>query len=92
MLKEIWKTICKCKEEGTRIMFLDEAIFSHTTGPSRAWAHKNDKIDIDESLFNMRTRALIMAVSIDKGVDSYRIHLRSIKNEEFIAFLKILRQ
>ena len=57
-----------------RIVFLDEAIFSHTTGPARLWAHSNQVVEVDEAAFNMKTQALIMAVSVDKGVNHYRVY------------------
>ena len=74
-----------------RILFLDEAIFSHTTGPSKAWSNTKDNLTVDEASFNMQPLALTMAVSIDRGVDHFDICKRSVRNEEFVNFLKDLR-
>ena len=73
-----------------RILFLDEAIFSHSTGPTKAWAHPNEVVEIDEASFNMKTQALLMAVSIDKGVDHFRLFPRSVSTPEFVEFLEEL--
>lgn len=73
-----------------RIVFLDEAIFSHTTGPARSWAHSNQVVEVDEAAFNMKTQALIMAVSVDKGVDHFRVYPRSVATAQFVEFLEEL--
>ena len=79
-----------CFETNTRVVFLDEAIFSQSTGPARSWAHKNEVVEVDEARFNMKTQALIMAVSTDKGVEHFRLYHRSVKTTEFIEFLEEL--
>jgi hypothetical protein len=45
---------------------------------------------MDEASFIMKTQALIMAVSADKGIDHYRIHSRSISTNIFVEFLEEL--
>lgn len=69
-------------------MFLDEAIFSFSTGPARAWSCNNETIEVDEATFNMKSQALIMAVSEDRGVDHFQIYPRSVANPEFVQFLE----
>ncbi len=56
-----------------RILFLDEAIFSHTTGPTKAWSNRNETLNVDESRFNMKPLALLMAVSVDRGIDHFHL-------------------
>jgi len=49
-------------------------------------------VEIDEAAFNMKTQALIMAVSQDKGVDHFRLYPRSVTTTEFIQFLEELSE
>ena len=39
----------------------------------------------------MKTLALIMAVSIDKGVDHFKLYPRSVCTDQFIEFLEELQ-
>lgn len=75
-----------------RIVFLDEAIFSHSTGPTRAWSANNETIEVDEANFNMKTQALLMVVSEDRGVDHFRLYPRSVANAEYAQFLEELQE
>lgn len=91
MLADIHASIARCIADHTRLVFLDEAIFSQSTGPARAWASNNEVIEVDEACFNGQTQALIMAVSEDRGVDHFRILPRSLDTEKFIESLRELR-
>lgn len=92
MLADIHEQIQRAIAGNVRILFLDEAIFSFRTGPSRAWASNNETIEVDEASFNGQTQALIMAVSVDRGVDHFKIVPRSVTTREYLAFLEELRQ
>lgn len=92
MIADIHQSIKDCRANNIRVVFLDEAIFSQSTGPARAWASNNEVIEVDESCFNGKTQALIMAVSEDRGVDHFRIVPRSMDTQKFILFLQELSE
>lgn len=89
-LRTIDSQLTSCQRNATRVVFLDEAVFSPATGPTRAWAHNNQVLTVDESAFNMKTQALIMAVSADRGVDHFRLYPRSVQTHHFLEFLEEL--
>ena len=90
LLTKMTREVTEALASGLRIVYLDEAIFSHSTGPARAWAHRNEVIEVDEARFNMKTQALIMAVSPDRGVDHFRLYPRSVATHQFLEFLEEL--
>ena len=73
-----------------KIVFLDEAIFTHNTMFKKAWSSPYASIQIFEQSLKVKTHALISAISEDVGLEACAIHPKSIKAEQFIAFLEQL--
>ena len=64
--------------KGTKLVFLDEAIFSFNTVSTRAWYSTYSSVKIVDSNVRIKTQALLSAVSLDKGMEHFMIHPRSI--------------
>jgi hypothetical protein len=75
-----------------KIVYLDEAIFSHNTFNKRAWSGTYHPISVPENTLKVKTQAIIAAISEDVGLEAYALHPRSIKAEQFIAFLEQLSE
>ena len=79
-------------EKGSKIIFVDEAIFSPATMFKRTWSLPNDNVKIIDMRDKVQTQAIIAGISIDKGLESYLITERSIKSAEYIKFMRQLRK
>ena len=75
----------------SKIIFLDEAVFSANTMLKKTWSLNNDNIKIVDMRKKVKTSAVIAGISLDKGLESYLIQNRSIKNEDYIEYLRQLR-
>ena len=78
-------------ERKSKIIFVDEAIFSPATMLKRTWSLPNDNVKIVDMRDKVKTQAIIAGISMDKGLESYLIVERSIKSQEYIQFMRQLR-
>jgi transposase len=69
------------------LVFLDETIFSFSSYQKKSWSPKGTSLELEEKKFNMIPQALIMGVSLDKGIDLCHIVPRSVSSTEFKDFL-----
>ena len=74
------------------MVYLDETVFTFSTFRSKGWAHRRDRIKINDSDLKVHTLALIAAISEDGGLIDFAIHPRAINTEVFIAFVRQLSQ
>ena len=80
------------EELKTPVVYLDETVFTFSTFRSKGWAHRRDRIKINDSDLKVQTLALIAAISEDGGLIDFAIHPRAINTEVFIAFIRQLSQ
>ena len=76
------------KAQGIPLVFLDEAVFTFNTFKTKAWSSAYSNIVVRDYAIRIKTQALIGAISIEDGMVEYAIHPKSIKTEEFQAFIK----
>ena len=79
--------LSEVKEQKLPLVFLDEAVFTFNTFNAKAWSAPYASIKVMDYKMRVKTQALISAVSLDEGMVDYSIHHRSIKTEEFKAFM-----
>ena len=73
-----------------KLIFLDETMFTFSTFSSKGWSKHRSRIKIVDSDLNIKTMAMISAISADSGVEGYLIHPKSIKIEQFVEFVNKL--
>ena len=76
------------EESKTPVVYLDETVFTFSTFRSKGWAHRRDRIKINDSDLKVQTLALIAAISEDGGLIDFAIHPRAINTEVFVAFVR----
>lgn len=82
--------IKQMEESNTKVIYLDETMFTFSTFKSRGWANKRDRIRVNDSDLRVQTLAFIAAISEDGGLIDYAIHPKAINTEVFVAFIKQL--
>jgi hypothetical protein len=78
------------EESQTRMVYLDETVFTFSTFRAKGWAHRRDRIKFNDSDLKVQTRALIADISKDGGLIDFAIHPRAINTEVFVAFVRQL--
>ena len=74
----------------TRVVYLDETVFTFSTFRAKGWAHRRDRIKVNDSDLRVQTLALIAAISEDGGLIDFAIHPRAINTDVFVAFVRQL--
>ena len=74
-------------EEGRKLVFVDEAMFTTAGRTTLAYASKNKNVSLDEAKSNVKSIAVVAGVSVDNGFDFFMICPKSINSQLFIRFL-----
>jgi len=80
------------QESKTKIIYLDETVFTFSTFRAKGWAHRRDRIRVNDSDLRVQTLALVAAISEDGGLVDYWLHPRAINTEVFVAFIQQLSE
>lgn len=84
--------MARAREEGYKIIYLDELCTTKSTIPTHDWTPRNQPFQVDYKQYHQRTVATIAAVSKEKGVELVMNFERSVNVPKFIEFLRALRQ
>ena len=77
--------------DGYRIVYLDETMFTRKTVADTEWARSGENIRIDEARLREPTLALIAAISAEKGREHFKIYPKSVNTARFVEWLSELR-
>ena len=66
-----------------KIIYIDETVFTRKAMMKFEWAAKHENMAIDEKLLNEPTKALLMGISAENGVEQYRIFDKSVNIKKF---------
>jgi hypothetical protein len=80
------------REQGYRIVYLDEMMTTIHTLPTHEWSPLKTPFAYDASKLKDQTIATIAAISLEKGVDLVAHYHKSVNVERFIDFLGKLRE
>ena len=75
------------KESNTKVVYIDETMFTFRTFRAKGWAHNRERIKINDSDLKVQTLALIAAVTKEDGLIDYSIYPNAINTESFHAFI-----
>jgi hypothetical protein len=75
------------EESQTRVVYLDETVFTFCMFLAKGWVHRRDRIKVNDSDLKVQTLALIASISKDGGLIDFAIHPRPINTEIFVAFV-----
>ena len=65
-------------------------MFTFRTFRTKGWAHKRDRVRVNDSDLKVQTLALIAAIDEDGGLIDFAIHPLAINTETFVAFVRQL--
>ena len=67
-----------------KLVYLDEAVFSFNTLKTKAWSSAYSSISVHESKLKSKAKAIVAAISEDKGFEHYLTNLKSISTEQYV--------
>ena len=76
----------------TRVLYLEEMMFTYRMFRTKGWAHKRDRVKVNDSDLKVQTLALIAAIAEDGGLIDFAIHPMAINTETFVAFVRQLAE
>ena len=80
------------QQSKTRVVYLDETVFTFRTFRAKGWAHRRDRVKVNDSDLKVQTLALIAAIAEDGGLIDFAIHPMAINTETFVAFVRQLAE
>jgi hypothetical protein len=63
-------------------------VFTYSLFRAKGWAHRRDRIKVNDSDLKVQTLALIAAISEEGGLIDFVIQTRAINTEVFVAFVR----
>ena len=80
------------KNQEYRVIYLDETMFTRKTIRNEEWTLPKENVRIDQAKLNEPTLAMISAISMEKGQEHFKIYPKSVNTDQFIEYLKELRE
>ena len=72
---------------GKRVIFIDEAMFTTATMPTRGFAGKYENVVVEEKLTSSPALAVVAGVSAERGLEAFHVQDKSIDSDALIQFL-----
>lgn len=68
----------EAQKEQYLVLYLDEMTFSRKAMLKTVWAPKHENAEVDEAMLNEKTKALLLSISAENGVEPWRIFDKSV--------------
>ena len=81
----------RAKNDGFRIVYIDECVFTRKTCPDSEWAQKNENMRVNIDKINEPTMALLCGISKENGLEHHMIFKRSVDADKFKEYIQALR-
>ena len=83
--------LTRAKNDGYRVIYLDETCFTRTSVPKVEWCHSGQNMEADLAMLQEPTLAVISAISKERGQEHYKVFERSVDTKKFKAYLQELK-
>ena len=89
--KNLLATLAAVRQEGRRILYLDEINFTKRSVLMREWSGKNTNLAVDQEDIYVGYRAAIAAMSAKRGMEYVSYQDQAVNAEDFIQYVRELR-
>ena len=86
------RQLTMAKNEGYRMIYLDETMFTRKTVRNEEWTRQGENVQVDLAKLDEPTLAMVCGISLEKGLEHFKIYPKSVKKESFVEYLKELRE
>ena len=83
--------LAEAKSQGFKINYIDETMFTRKAVARSEWAAKYENAEVDEALLNEPTKALLLGISAENGVEQHKIFAKSVNVKKFLQYLQLVR-
>ena len=73
------------------MIYADETMYTRTTVTRTEYSCRHDNITVDQHKLNEPTLALMMGISMEEGVENWKVFKRSVNTDKFCVYLQELR-
>jgi len=84
--------VAEARKEGKKVIYIDEVVFSPATTFKFAWAGKGSNVEVADRRQLVQTQALLAGISEERGLEGFIIRRKSIRTEDYIDFLKVVKE
>ena len=85
------RLLTKARNDGYRIIYLDEICFTRSSVPKTEYCAKGENMPADLAHLNEPTLAVLSAISKENGQEHYKIYENSVNIQKFKQYLQELR-
>ena len=82
----------QARDDGYKIIFIDETMLTRKAVQKFEWSKKKENAVVDEKLLQDKTRALLMGISHEEGVEQCKIFDKSVNTDKFLHYLDRVRE
>ncbi len=86
------RLLTRARNDGYRIVYIDEICFTRTTVPKTEYNLKSQNMAADLVHLNEPTLAVLSAISTEKGQEHFKIFDKSVNVQKFKQYLQELRE
>ena len=91
LLATVKMLLTKAKNDGYRIVYIDETMFTRKSLPQSEWSLPKEHLQVDLKRLEEPTLALLAGISKEKGLEHCQIFPRSVNVDRFLEYLQKLR-
>jgi len=91
-LARMKRQLTMAKNDGYRIVYLDETMFTRKTVADLEWALPGENVQVDLAKLDEPTLAVLSAISKERGQEHYQIFEKSVKINGFKEWMVKLRE
>jgi hypothetical protein len=90
-----WKLerdLMKARQEGRKLLFLDEICFTKLSLPNREWSKRNSNLTVEQEDVYQGYRAVIASMTEGRGIELLKISDHAFNGEDFLEYLRSMRR
>ena len=91
-LSRMKRQLTMAKNDGYRLVYLDETMFTRKTVPETEWTLPKQNVVVDATKLNEPTLALLASISKEKDLEHFQIFEKSVDIPKFKGWLRELRR
>ena len=81
--KRMKRELAKAKQDGYRVIYIDETCFTRKTVPKAEYCLRKQNMTADQAMLNEPTLALLAGISKEKGLEEFMVFEESVNIAKF---------
>ena len=90
--QELIANLVQARQEGRKLIYLDEIVFSKRSFLGVDWSRTNQNIHVDQQQIYQGYRATVASCSEERGIEHIQTHNQAINSQDFVRYLRVLNR